>query len=366
MIELAAHDGVEAITVRKLTKAAGVSSRAFYARFSGTDDCLLTSYREVMAGAVHRIAGTRAADLGPAEQLDQALRALLDHLLLDPDVARFALIEIYAGGPAALAEIATAERRLESTLRGCLDRRSRRVPRLTVAAVVAATLRCARMQLIDARAAETRQTIEALIGWARDIVEDREELGIAAIAPAPVSPAAPLLEQGQRKAGERDEEDLLLAAVLRLALPDGFHGLTSGRVSLAAGLPAVRFRRHFSNLADGYLALIRRTCRSFFIELTADGDRDATTRVPIRTALQKASRRAASDPAAARLTFKQIVDAGVAGLTCREALISELAIACSATEPAATHGVPIRAQSRVAALWATLAETPQRQPRSIG
>lgn len=366
MIELAARDGVEAITVRKLTKGAGVSSRAFYARFSGTDDCLLTSYREVMAGAVHRIADTRATDLAPAEQLDEALRALLDHLLVDLDVARFALIEIYAGGPAALAAIAEAERRLESALRGCLDRRSRRVPKLTVAAVIAATLRCARMQLIDAPAAEARRTVDSLIGWARDIVEDEEELGISAIAPAPVSSAPPLLEQGRRNPGEHDEEDLLLAAVLRLALPDGFQGLTSGKVSSAAGLPAVRFRRHFSNLADGYLALIRRTCRSFFVELTADGDRDAMTRVSIRTALQKASRRAASDPAAARLTFKQIVDAGVAGLTCREALISELAVACSATEPAVARGVPIRAESRVAALWAALAETPQRRPRPIG
>jgi hypothetical protein len=137
-------------------------------------------------------------------------------------------------------------------------------------------------------------------------------------------------------------------------------------VSSTAGLPAVRFRRHFMNLADGYLALIRRTCRSFFIELTADGTPDTTTRVPIRTALQRAARRAASDPAAARLTFRQIVDAGVAGLTCRETLITELAAACATTDPAAGRTLPIRAEARVAALWATLAETSQRRRAPIG
>jgi AcrR family transcriptional regulator len=366
MVELAASDGVEAITVRKLTKGAGVSSRAFYARFSGTDDCLLTSYRDIMEAAARRVAATRSTELAPGEQLDVALRALLDHLLADHDVARFALIEIYAGGPAALAAIGEEERRLESVLRGCLDRRSRRVSKLAVAAIVAATLRCARVQLIDAQPAEARRTTDTLLDWARDIVEDKEELGIAAVAAPEASPSRPMLDEGSGASGERDEEDLLLAAVLRLALPDGFHGLTSGKVSSAAGLPAVRFRRHFANLADGYLALIRRTCRSFFIELTADGDPDQVTRVPIRTALQKTSRRAASHPAAARLTFKQIVDAGVAGLTCREALISELAVACSATEPAATEALPIRAESRAAALWATLAETPQRRPHPTG
>ncbi len=365
MIEIAARDGVEAITVRKLTKGAGVSSRAFYARFSGVDDCLLTSYGDVMAATARRVVEARSPALEPVEQIDPALRALLDRLLADRDVARFALIEIYAGGPAALTAIADEERRLQSALRGCLDRRSREVPSLKVAAIVAATLRCARMQLIDATPTEARRTTDTLIDWARDIIDDREELGIAVGAPSPDSPMPPSPEEGPSAPGERDEEDLLLAAVLRLALPHGFHGLTSSKVSSTAGLPAVRFRRHFMNLADGYLALIRRTCRSFFIELTADGTPGSTTRVPIRTALQRASRRAASDPAAARLTFTQIVDAGVAGLTCRETLITELAAACDGADPAAAS-MQIRAEARVAALWATLAETSQRRRAPIG
>jgi AcrR family transcriptional regulator len=126
-------------------------------------------------------------------------------------------------------------------------------------------------------------------------------------------------------------------------------------VSSAAGLPTARFRRHFADLADGYLAAISRTCRSFFIELTAGEGSPTTAQASIRAALRKASRRATSDPAAARLTFRQVVDAGVAGLTCREALISELALACSATTPPGVRLRPIRAEASIAALWATLA-----------
>jgi hypothetical protein len=47
----------------------------------------------------------------------------------------------------------------------------------------------------------------------------------------------------------------------------------------------------------------------------------------------------------------------VAGLTCREALISELALACSATTPPDAGLRPIRAEASIAALWATLAMT---------
>jgi AcrR family transcriptional regulator len=359
MIELTARDGFETVTVRRLTRAAGVSSRAFYLRFSGVDDCLLNAYAEVMAGAANQIRATRSVELTPAAQVGRALRALLWHLVADPDVARFELIEVYAGGPAALAAIAAEERRLESALRGCLDRRSRRIPKATAAALVAASLRCARVQLIDASPAETAETIDLLVEWAGDLVDDKEDLGVPAVAMATFPPASAAVGHERLAPGGRNEEDLLVAAVLRLALPDGFHGLTSSKVSSAAGLPTARFHRHFADLAEGYLTAISRTCRSFFIELTTGEGPATTAPLSIRTALRKASRRAASDPAAARLTFKQVVDAGVAGLTCREALISELALACSATTPPSARLRPIRAEASIAALWATLAISAQ-------
>lgn len=362
MIELSARDGLDAVTVRRLTKVSGVSSRSFYLRFSGVEECLLAAYGEVMRAAAQRIASTRSIGLTPAEQVSEALRAFVGQLLADRDVARFALIEIYAGGPAAHAVIGAEERRLEAALKQCLDRRAHRVSRATVTALVAASLRCARVKLIDALPKEAAQAIDALTEWACELVEHKDALGIAPAKASRPSSMDKIWDQGRPAPAERDEVDLLLAAVLRVALPDGFHGLTPSKVSSAAGLPAARFRRHFVDLADGYLMAIRRTCKSFFIELTYAEEGGSSPRMSTRGALQAASRRAAADPVAARLTFKRIVDAGVAGLTCREALISELAVACSAIEPAPRRGVPIRAESGVAALWATLAETPQRHP----
>jgi AcrR family transcriptional regulator len=361
LVELTAREGFDAVTVRKLTKAAGVSSRAFYARFSGVDDCLLSAYGSVMADAAERLIATRALGLEPGDQAERTVRALVRHLLADRDVARFALIEVYAGGPAALAAIGGEERRLEAVLRGCLDRRAHRISRTMAAALLAASLRCVRVQLLlDRPEREARPALDALVAWARDLVEDREELGVSTVAVSASAVAGPIWEHGKAAPGERDEEDLLLSALLRLALPDGFHSLTSSKVSAVAGLPAARFRRHFADLAEGYLAAIRRTCGSFFVELTADGSADPAARVPIRAALHRASRRAATDPAAARLTFKRVVEPGIAGLTCRESLISELAQACQ-EKMAAPGGrsSPLRAEASVAAFWATLAETAQ-------
>jgi AcrR family transcriptional regulator len=355
MIELAAHGGLEAVTVRKLTKASGVSSRSFYLRFSGVEDCLLTAYGEVMRSATERIASTRSIELTQAEQVTHALRAFVELLLEDRDIARFALVEIYAGGPAALTAIALEERRLEAALRKCLDRRSRRVSPTIVAALIAASLRSARVKLIDAPPGEAKKAMETLTEWARELVEDRDEFGIApAGASRPSSMGATWDREGSAP-GERDEVDLLLAAVLRVALPHGFQGLTSRRVSSVAGLPAARFRRHFANLADGYLTAIRRTCKSFFIELTSSAEGGSASRMSTRGALAAASRRAAADPDAARLTFGQIVEPGVPGLTCRESLISELAMACTSSRPDPNPPSSMRTEASIAALWATLA-----------
>ncbi len=355
MVELSASDGLEAVTVRKLTKVSGVSSRSFYLRFSGVEDCLLTAYGEVMRAAAQRIAATRSVELTPGDQVTRALRALLEQLLEDRDVARFALIEIYAGGPAALAAIATEERRLEAALRKCLDRRSRRVSPTVAAALVAAALRSARVKLIGAPPGETAGAIEELTDWARELVESRDELGIAHAGGSRPSPMSGVWDQERSAPGDRDEVDLLLAAILRVALPHGFHGLTPSRVSSVAGLPAARFRRHFTDLADGYLTALRRTCKSFFIELTSSAESGGASRTSTRGGLAAASWRAAADPGAARLTFGQIVEPGVEGLTCRESLISELAVACTTLKPDPGPPPSMRTEASIAALWATLA-----------
>src|ERR1700749_3679596 len=47
MIELAADRGFEHVTVRQLTRKAGVSSRAFYGQFSNREECLASSVETI-------------------------------------------------------------------------------------------------------------------------------------------------------------------------------------------------------------------------------------------------------------------------------------------------------------------------------
>jgi AcrR family transcriptional regulator len=365
VVELSSREGCGAVTVRKLTKLAGVSTGSFYQRFAGTDDCLLAAFGEIMDGASARMSATRSPDLAPGRQIEATLRSLFDQLLADPVVARFVLVEIYEGGPAALGATAAQEQRLGRVLQGCLDRRGRRIPVERADAIIAASLHCVRVRTMDTSKTEAEATIDALIGWARHVIDGKEDLGFLAQdtrAVHPVDDEDSELVAHLTPCG-RDEEDILLAAVLRLASRDGFFGLTQSKVSSAAGVPTARLRRHFTNLADGYLAALRRTCRSFFIELTPDVDGRPVSSAAVRSALQQARRRAAFDPVSARLTFRGIVDPGIRGLTCREALISELAMACTPESCNRGDLPPIGAEARAAAIWGVLASTGESPSR---
>jgi AcrR family transcriptional regulator len=142
-----------------------------------------------------------------------------------------------------------------------------------------------------------------------------------------------------------------------LASPDGFLGLTPSKVSSAAGVPVARYRRHFASVADGYLAAIRRTCGAFFIELTSAPLSNSTEQMSTGDALERAFRRAASHPVAARLTFERVVEPGIAGITCRDSVISEIAAALDAATLPAARPLSVRADARAAAVWASLTAT---------
>jgi AcrR family transcriptional regulator len=353
IVHLAAEEGVDAITVRKLTRLARVSTSAFYSRFSGIDDCLLTAYQERMSRAVETIAGTRTSGLEPVEQVDRTLRASLRDLLDDREVARFVLIEIYGGGPGAISVIETEERRIEAALRACLNRRERRVANSVVRAITAAMLHSARVALIDATLVDLPQMVDSLIEWARNVVEGKDEFGIALQSPRSSAPT-PSLPLG-RSAQDHPDDDLILVAILRLARTNGLEGLDASKVSSAAGLPVARFHRRFATVGDGYLTALRQTCRLFFAEITTPSDPDQPTRASIRDALQNAVIRAAADPSAAHLTFHSILEPGVAGLICRESLVAELAMACSDAGTPANSRLRFPLEASIAALWASLA-----------
>ena len=105
MIAVVAARGYSETRVVDVIGAAGVSRKTFYELFDSKEDCFLAAY-DILVGQVLEEAETGFA-LTPGaawpERVESGLRAVLGHLAAHPEEARFALVEVLAAGPKALA-----------------------------------------------------------------------------------------------------------------------------------------------------------------------------------------------------------------------------------------------------------------------
>jgi AcrR family transcriptional regulator len=361
MAHLVAAGGRRVVTIRKLTKLAGVSTETFYSHFENADECLLSTYDTLMAEFRSRIASTRIPSAGRRRQSELAIQALLDALVADSDAGRLALIEVIEAGPAAFAPMRTHETLLEASLREFLDRRGIRIAPPTVAWVVAGLLHSAR-HLLDARlSAAPPDETGALLSWGRRCLVEQ----VAG------DPGLPARRESLRAKdfGEAsvpthaDETDLILNAVLKVAREKGYWELSVRGASKVAGVPATHFKRRFKKLDDAYLLAVERAARRLFASFGSK-PKDRDWQRALHDWIASLSVALASDPDTAKVVFVWIIAPGVAGLTRRQALIDELAMAWVATVPAESRPPDCVAKASMASLWAALARSAETERTS--
>ena len=357
LIEIAAVGGYEAVTVRKLTKLARVSTGAFYAQFSGTDDCLVSAYGRLMGAARERIESARSPRKASPEQCGTSVAALLSSMVDNPVAGRLALFEIFRAGPAAVSSAHSEETELELALRQSLDRRGQRVAPAAVAWITSGLLHCARGALGTGDDISP-SSLRRLIAWGQAcLAEPPEEIRRGRLrldwSKRERPTASPALSDSPG-----NETELILCAVLRLATANGYQGISPSGTSKAAGVPAARFKRYFASADDAYLTALVRAANDLFIGF---GSQDEGTGRPWTVALceQVAAlcESVAEDPDLAALVFGRMLDPGLAGLTRREVLIGEVAARWRLSVPLPERPTAMVAEASMAALWNSIART---------
>lgn len=89
---LAARDGVDAVTVRDIAAAAGVTEGALYRHFKSKDDLFLSIYRQVVDEMVREKEAIVASGLPAREKLREWIRVSYAAYDRDPDSFTFALL----------------------------------------------------------------------------------------------------------------------------------------------------------------------------------------------------------------------------------------------------------------------------------
>jgi len=137
MIEVVSERGYPETRVVDVIGVAGVSRKTFYELFDSKEDCFLAAYDVLLENILSE--ATDAFESRPgtswAERVRGALGALLGHLAQHPNEARFAIVEVLAAGPKALARRDAALRQFTGFLEAGRSETSVELPGITSLAV---------------------------------------------------------------------------------------------------------------------------------------------------------------------------------------------------------------------------------------
>ena len=103
MVRVAAAKGYEATTVTDVIGVAGVSLEVFHEMFDDKEDCFLEAYDAVIDVLVAHVTSAYEAAGGEPwpDRMTAALRALVELLAAESDIARMAMVEVTAVGESA-------------------------------------------------------------------------------------------------------------------------------------------------------------------------------------------------------------------------------------------------------------------------
>lgn len=356
MIDLVAERGYEKVTVRELTKLAHISTETFYARFHGKDECFARTYTAGMGRVVESVSSTRSHQLDQAAQLRRAIEGLAGALVADPKTARLLLIETYSGGPSGLDAIDAFEKDLARAFCRSLDRREARVPLPTAAWVSAGLLRTARSYALTGRLEALPEALNSLISWAGAHLRSTGPCCFGRVGAPAAGGSDPMRFETPDQTAE---EELILAALTKRAQSQGYRGLTLSAVCKAAGLSQTRFTRHFDDLEDCFLIALSSLAARLFSRCTA-GPRTCGLGRSWAQTVHEASltvpETALNEPGLATLLFDEILEPGVAGMRCREEIVSGLARAWCRWAPGRYRPSELEFEATAAAWWNALAK----------
>jgi len=360
-IEIVATQGYEALTVRRLTKRARVSSGTFYGHYRTTDECFLAAFDLVCRRASKRLLSAGREEMEPRSRLVRAIDRLFQDSAADPQVATFSLRSAPAAGPAFVGDLRISAKRLGLALNASLAiNDGPQLPPPLLEGIVAGLARIGRTRLDeDERAEVEREEVAAaaadwIMSLCAPVVRDVKRL-LASVESrrAAGPPRAGWLVAEELRGDPGDERAMILAAAFRLS-KRGYHQLTIPRICREAGVARRDFNRHFESLEDCFLSAIEERVVKFVTASVRQEPEAGGWSATLCAALEELRRTLEADGEGARVVFLEILAAGTRGVECRDRLISKIAQILCSTAPAGHCPSMLAAEASTAAAWAIL------------
>jgi AcrR family transcriptional regulator len=346
MVELAAETGYSGVTVRGLSRLAGVSTKTFYKCFENTEDCFAATYGWIAWSTLRPRAGVSERY---GDQLRGRVHMMFSLLAEDPKAAHLILVESFAGGPAVVGRAKAATSALERLVKDefTSSLTPMLLPTLVSQAVICAALRVARSRLLAAPATEVPAIADAFHDWLAAL---RNERPVRSMGSGQLVDSSNEAEPPTRRpaAGDRG---LLMSAVTRLSLTVGYTGLTPAAIRRAAGVSSRRFEEHFDGVDDCLLAAIEHR----FASAVAEAEREASTAPTWERRIVRMTGRLCaslpSDPDLVRLGFQDVIAPRPPGMALWETLVTQWSRRLFRTAGEKGLYGEVAAEASIAACW---------------
>jgi AcrR family transcriptional regulator len=167
MIEVVAERGYPETRVVDVIGLAGVSRKTFYELFDSKEDCFLAAYDVLLGNLFNDTAeGFDSRPGAPwTERVATGLAALLEHLAKHPDEARFAIVEVLAAGPKALARRDTALRQFTGFLDSGRAETAVELPGITSLSLAGGVNELLCSEILDGAASRLPSRLPDLMFW---------------------------------------------------------------------------------------------------------------------------------------------------------------------------------------------------------
>jgi AcrR family transcriptional regulator len=257
MLDLVAENGYEAVTVRDLARAAGVSTRSFYKHYSSKEQCFLLVLQLVIQRA-HGLFGL-PQECTSGKRIRLLIETAVGALVSEPKAARLLCVDAYTAGPVALRHAESGRRSIEMAIdKRFTEKPSASKPSLVAEAVVAGVYSAIRGYHLEERELPFAFPRETLVPWMTSSCEGFLLPGELAKVPClnevEVNSSAKEIANGAQSLGpaESPEGDrmALLKAATKLAVTESDQTLKLAKLVKAAGVSRRTFHANFASLEE--------------------------------------------------------------------------------------------------------------------
>ena len=245
MVAVVAEKGYAATRVADLLELSGVSRSAFYDHFKGKQECLLAAVDALVAPTIEVI--STASDEPPGEaRAQQALAAFVELVVDQAAASRMCMVELFAAGPEAMAEIDRVTDSFQALVAEALEQIPGRekMPPGIVRAIVGGLAKVIHTRLYRGDEADLVELVPQMRNWAVSYLPPPQPLRRPRLRPPPAPPRVEGYDPAER----------ILRALASVVAEKGYPATTVTDVAARASISLSTFYAHFDDKEEAMLA----------------------------------------------------------------------------------------------------------------